>query len=141
MLNFIKFFLIVVVVQVSTAQAQSTISPKRITFCDLKKNKGIPVLLQFTYSGVDEYWSIYSLDKKCNKKNGIDLQFGNEIVGPPEKYKAIFDSVHNSYWNTYLTITAIGIYEDSRKEGYGHLGHNKAKFAVSELIDVKLTHK
>ncbi len=50
----------------------------------------------------------------------------------------LFRKVHESYWNSSVIIDAVGTYEDRCPNGYGHLGHNKARFVVRELINVQL---
>jgi hypothetical protein len=112
-----------------------------ISFCDLPKYKGQKVYLQSKYAGIDEYWSLFPVDKKCKEKISVELEFKEGIGYIPTQYQNLFDSVYSSYWNTYLLINAVGIFDNDNKNGYGHLGSNNSRFVVLEIIDIKLMKK
>lgn len=107
--------------------------------CDLPNHINESVLLKATYSGIDEYWSLNSIkSKKCSAELLVDLDF-EESYKVPQKFERMLTDVHNSYWNSYLTILAKGKYDNSNPKGYGHLGTRKSRFVVSEIINMELT--
>ena len=108
-------------------------------FCDFPKNLGTKVKILATYSGVEEYWSLHSIEK-CKSDSGVDLNLNNIYDSLPERIKKSLLAVHNSYWNKYVIIEATGKFEMNKK-GYGHLGHNKAEFIVDEILNVELIKK
>jgi hypothetical protein len=114
-----------------------------VSFCDLPGYKGQKVYLKCYYSGIDEYWSLSNIKKKkCKPDLTVDLQFsGYSPFMTPEKFQDVFSEVHDNYNNSYLKIEAIGLFENDSKHGYGHLGHNNARFTVSELIKAELVKK
>ncbi|MGY4538562.1 hypothetical protein ACVW0P_002982 [Mucilaginibacter sp. UYNi724] len=109
--------------------------PEFIDFCKVPEHKKELVYTRFYYSGTDEYWSIYSMEKQCNSvKAELDIP---ENVERWNKYKHYFKEIHDHYWDRYLIIDAVGTYDDSNKTGYGHLGTNPANFVVKYLVDVQ----
>jgi hypothetical protein len=111
----------------------------KIEYCDLPNHENELVYIKCVYSGVDEYWSLNPLGRGC-KSLMVELDSylnGNSI---PEKYKKYFESVQSSYWNSYLILEMTGRYE-SKKNGYGHLGTNKSRFILSEIVNVKLVKR
>ena len=114
-----------------------------VTFCDLPKYKGQQVYLKCYYSGIDEYWSLSSTEKKkCNPDLTVDLQFtGYNPFQPPQQFEEVFRKVHQSYHNSYLILEAVGTFENDRKSGYGHLGSNNSHFVVSEIKKATLIKK
>jgi hypothetical protein len=114
-----------------------------ITFCDLPKFAGRPVYLTSYYSGIDEYWSLKNIKQKaCSSKLTVDLQFaGYNPFNPPEKFEKVFREAHENYHDTYLLIKAVGVFEQDRKNGYGHLGSNNARFVISEIIEASFIRK
>lgn len=109
--------------------------PQFIDFCEVPEHKKELVYTRFYYSGIDEYWSIYPNNKKCNNVKA-DLEIPDSIERW-EEYKHYFTDIHDHYWDRYLIIDAIGTYDDSNKTGYGHLGANAANFVVKYLVDVQ----
>ncbi|HEX6849135.1 MAG TPA: hypothetical protein VF144_19255, partial [Chitinophagaceae bacterium] len=109
----------------------------KISFCDLPKYESQLVLIEGSYSGIDEYWAINSL-KKCKEKFNVELDYYKDGKPIPKEYQTIFDSAYSSYWNTFLIIKIIGKYDSKNPSGYGHLGSNKSRFIVEEFIDIKL---
>jgi len=109
-------------------------------FCDLPHYTGTTVYLKSYYAGIDEYWSLDNIEKKpCKPNLTVDLQFsGTNPFDPPAKFQSLFLKAHENYHNTYLLIEAIGVFENDSKTGYGHLGSNKSRFVVSELLNVTL---
>ena len=94
------------------------------------------------YAGIDEYWSLFSVDKKCKEKISLEFEFRKGIGYIPSQYQNPFASVCSSYWNTYLLINAVGIFDNENKNCYGHLGNkHNSKFVVSKIINIKLMKK
>lgn len=114
-----------------------------VSFCDLPKYKGQRVYLKSYYSGIDEYWSLKSTEKrKCDSTLTVDLQFsGYSPFLPPKKFEDVFTKVVENYHNSYLLLEAVGMFENDRKEGYGHLGSNNSRFIVSELVKATIIKK
>lgn len=109
--------------------------------CDLPNYQGRKVYLKCSYSGIEEYWSPGSLkSKECTSSLLVDLDFSDDYK-MPSRFEHALTSVHNSYWNSYLLIEALGRYETKQDGGYGHLGTNKSRFVISEVISMKLVHK
>lgn len=109
--------------------------PEFIDFCKVPEHKQELVYTRFYYSGIEEYWSIYSDSKRCNNiKAELEIP---ENVERWNEYKHYFKDVHEHYWDRYLIIDAIGTYNDGNKRGYGHLGTNPANFVVKYLINVQ----
>ena len=115
--------------------------PEFISACELPNHKKELVYTRFIYCGVDEYWGLES-EKKCNQINAyLDIPGNVEIR--PEDLEELRE-VHVNYQNKYLIIDVIGIFEDSEKSGYGHLGSNNSKFTVKHLValySVNKSHK
>lgn len=109
-------------------------------FCDFPQHLNERVRIKAIYSGVDEYWGIHSMSK-CNKQIGVDLSIDDIYDRLPKKIKKMFSEVHEKYWKYYLMIDAIGKFEMSAKQGYGHLGHNKATFITDSIISMELIEK
>lgn len=110
-----------------------------VDVCDLPKYINKQVCIKCSYSGVDEYWSINSLKlNDCDSALLVDLDFKLEYKDLPKQYKKQLSDVHKVHPQRCLLITAIGIYETGQDGGYGHLGSNKSRFLVSEIISMKL---
>ena len=109
---------------------------QKVNFCDLPNYEGKKVYIEASYIGVDEYWSLNSKD--CPQKMQVELDDYRDGEEVPSKFRTLFDSVHHVYWKTYLKLTLVGTFESKDSRGYGHLGSNKARFIVSEYIDVEL---
>lgn len=112
-----------------------TSDPEFISACGLPAHKNELVYTRFIYSGVDEYWGLHSADKKCSSINAY-LEIPDSVEIRPE-YNKLFKSVHKQYRKTYLIIDAIGKFDNSNKNGYGHLGSNNSQFIVKWIIDVQ----
>lgn len=114
-----------------------------VSFCDLPKYQGQKVYLKSYYSGIDEYWSLKSIEKrKCNPALSVDLQFaGYNPFLPPQQFEEVFTEVHERYHNSFLLLEAVGVFENDRKEGYGHLGSNNSRFVVSEIVKATIAKK
>lgn len=111
-----------------------------ISFCNLPNYQNKQVYLKFAYSGVEEYWGIHSLDTNlCARELKVELDFEGEEL--PSKIGKAFAKVHRHYWNSYLIIEAIGVYETGRKGGYGHLGSNNSRFLVQIIKKISLARK
>ncbi len=110
---------------------------RTVDICDLSKSEGDTVYVEGIYSGVVEYWAL-GVSGGCS--NGIQIELDNYIDGKPvpEEYKSLFDSAHNNYQWAYLNLKLVGVYESKRANGYGHLGSNKARFIVTDYVDVNL---
>lgn len=109
-----------------------------LDICDLPNHINESVFLKATYSGIEEYWSLKSIkSKKCSAELLIDLDF-EESYNMPHNFENTMSKVHNSYWNSYLIILAKGKYENSNPRGYGHLGSNKSRFVISEIMNMEL---
>jgi hypothetical protein len=103
-----------------------------VNFCDLPKHEGELVLIEGTYSDVDEYWAINAL-KKCKKIDNVELDYYKDGNPIPQKFRSLFDTTYSSYWNTYLIIKATGRYDSKDKDGYSHLGSNKSRSSFRSL--------
>jgi hypothetical protein len=112
--------------------------PEFVNFCDIQNHKKEIVYTRFIYTGVDEYWGISAPDKKCVEWANLEIP---EKVEFTEKFTKSFKQVHESYWNTYLIIDAIGAFDNSNSNGYGHLGMNKTNFKVEKIIDIQVIFK
>lgn len=109
-----------------------------VDLCDLPKYLNKQVCLKSSYSGEEEYWSLNSLKlKDCDSALLVDLDFKLEYEDLPKQYKKKLSDVHKVDPQRYLLITAIGIYETGQDGGYGHLGSDKSRFLVSEIISMK----
>ncbi len=110
-----------------------------IDFCDLPKYAGQKVFIKAAYSGVDEYWALNSTTR-CVQPLNVELDdiSGKEI---PKRFQKLFDSAHNSYWDTYLIVELTGVFENDSPNGYGHLGSNKARLIVKEYVSVTLAKR
>ena len=113
-----------------------------VAFCDLPKFRGQQVFVKGYYSGIDEYWSFNNGRTECKEKFTVDLQSKDDIgFVVPVKFEDVFQEVHKNYHNTYLEIEAVGIFENDRQTGYGHIGTNNSRFVVSKLIKATLIKK
>ncbi|MFA6277619.1 MAG: hypothetical protein WC622_12760 [Pedobacter sp.] len=109
-----------------------------LDICDLPNHINETVILKATYSGMEEYWSLNSVkSKKCSAELLVNLDF-EENYKIPHNFEKMLTKIHNSYWNSYLTILAKGKYENSNPNGYGHLGTKKSRFLISEIINIEL---
>ncbi len=113
------------------------LSPTSI--CDLPNVQGQLVYTRGTLSGVDEYWSFSETGKSCKNNLNIELDLDTNWEKWKNEDKKKINLVYSEYWNKYLIIDAIGIFETGGN--YGHLGTNNSKFTVHELISVKLIEK
>jgi hypothetical protein len=112
--------------------------PNFMSACELPAHKKELVYTRFIYRGTDEYWSLVP-DKKCNAvKAELEIP---DSVEMRQEFKSQFKNVHDNYWNTYLLLDVIGVYEDGDARGYGHLGSNKSKFTLKYFIDVQTVKK
>src|SRR5690606_17597444 len=104
-----------------------------VEFCALPQYKNEIVLTEFYYTGFVEYWWIYSKQKQCELGNETNLAF-QDYYSIPKKLKNILDKQ-----STYeiVKITAIGKYDNSDVNGYGHLGNNKSEFTVLKIITME----
>jgi len=109
------------------------------SICDLPKVQGELVYTRGTLSGVDEYWSFSEIGKRCKDTLNIELDLDANWEKWKNEDKEKINFVYSEYWNKYLIIDAIGIFEMGGN--YGHLGTNNAKFIVHELVSVKLIEK
>jgi hypothetical protein len=110
-----------------------------VEFCELPEHVGELVYIECTYSGVEEYWSIWG-GKKCRPKLETELEFLGLNYNVPEQFVEQFQETHNNYWNTYLELKLIGRYDNS-EPGYGHLGSNNGRFVVEEVIELRVVKK
>ncbi len=112
-------------------------SGTKISFCELPTYEGKIVVVEAVYSGVDEYWGL-NAKAKCKAVRNVELDY--YIDGKPirTQFQALFDSVHSIYWNQYLVLKVKGRYDSSNPKGYGHLGSNKSRFIVEDVIDARL---
>lgn len=113
--------------------------PDFIDACELTSHKNELVYTRFTYSGIDEYWSLNSPNKQCKSINA-ELEIPDNLKLKAEDEK-LFSQVHEKYWKSYLIIDAIGTFEDNKASGYGHLGSNNSRFVVKHIINVQMVTK
>jgi hypothetical protein len=105
-------------------------------FCNFPQNLNQQVRILGNYSGIEEYWSIYS-SGKCKNQIKVDFDI-NAIYDKLTSYnKKLFSEVHSKYWKYYLQVDATGRFEMNGK-GYGHLGHNQAVFIPDKIISLEL---
>lgn len=143
------FFIIIISTLISCKMGKANLTrtystnTPTVSFCDLPRYKGQQVYLKSYYSGIDEYWSLSSTEKrKCNPELTVDLQFaGFNPFQPPVQYENVFRKVHESYHNSYLLMEAVGAFDNERRGGYGHLNSNNSRFVVSEIIKVTIIKK
>lgn len=112
--------------------------PEFMDACELPGHKNQLVYTRFIYSGIDEYWGLRP-EKNCNNINA-DLDIPEKVIVQPEDAKQI-RYVHEHYWNKYLIMDVIGIFENENKNGYGHLGSNNSQFTVKYVIATYLVDK
>ena len=108
--------------------------PEFINACELPTHKNELVYTRFIYSGIDEYWGLHPVDKKCKGINA-KLEIPDSVELKP-KDQVLFKYAHDHYWNTYLIIDAIGTFDDSEHH-YGHLGSNNSQFIIKWIVDVQ----
>jgi hypothetical protein len=107
----------------------------QINFCDLPKYKEQKVVIECSFSGVDEYWSLHPLEKcGCNLK--VEFDFGKYGEKVEKKFQLLFDSVYSSYWNKYLKLKMTGTFENKNPNGDGHLDSNDSRFILDSLLEV-----
>jgi hypothetical protein len=101
------------------------------------------VFIKAFYSGVDEYWALQSTTKKCVPDLKVNLEFNGpgRFNPPPIQYDSLFRHVSENYHNKYLALELLGQFDNSNKEGYGHLGSNKSRFIVREIISASIMRK
>lgn len=87
----------------------------KVDFCELMEHKNEVVYTQGAYSGIDEYWSFYSFDKKCKRLN-VDLDIPPDINLKP-LHEKLLKQVYENYYKTYLIIDAIGKFETGSEVG------------------------
>jgi len=114
--------------------------PDFMAFCQVPNHKNERVYTRFYYTGVDEYWSLHAPNRKECPTVKAELDLPDSLEISPEFLKLLRD-VHDNYTTAYLIIDAIGVYDDSNKAGYGHLGSNKANFKVQWLVNVQIVDK
>jgi len=108
-------------------------------FCELPKYAGQKVFIRAAYSGVDEYWALNSTTR-CAQSLNVELDdIADKEV--PKRFRKLFDSAHNSYWNTYLIVELTGVFENDNPNGYGHLGSNEARLIVKDYVSVTLVKR
>jgi hypothetical protein len=111
--------------------------PEFINACELTDHIHELVYTRFAYSGVDEYWRLSPIDKKCKDFDGnTDLEVPDSVYLKPQNLK-LLKYVHEHYWNSYLIIDAIGFFDNSNKNGYGHLGSNTSQFTVQKFVNIQ----
>ena len=79
-----------------------------------------------------EYWSLQPIHS-CEQDLSVNFDTHEYYAHMPEQFKKKLN--RNA---RYFILTAVGKFEQSSKKGYGHLGHLKSRFIVSELLDVKV---
>lgn len=115
--------------------------PEYINACELPNHKHELVYTRFAYNGVDEYWRLSPIDKKCKDFDGnTDLEIPDSVYLNPQNLK-LLKYVHEHYWNSYLIIDAIGFFDNSNKNGYGHLGSHTSQFTVQKFVNIQKAKK
>ncbi len=107
----------------------------KIEFCQLPNYVDQMVSIQGMYSGYEEYWSIIE-PEGCEPELKVEVQFIDSYMFPKE-YERDFKEVHSNYYDSYLELEIIGIFENEM-ETYGHLGSNNALFRVIEITNLEL---
>ncbi|OKS87663.1 hypothetical protein [Mucilaginibacter polytrichastri] len=113
--------------------------PNYVNACDLNEHRKELVYTRFTYSGIEEYWSLHSWNKDC-KDVGIELEIPDNINIKSRHLKEL-RYVHENYWKCYLVIDVVGFFEEGYVYGYGHLGMNKSKFTVKQIMNIQIMNK
>lgn len=80
------------------------------------------------YSGIEEYWGLYS--KACDLKAELNI---DSMHIHNQQAIEILNDVHSEYFKYQLKVKALGYYRSS-EEGAGHLGHNDGDFFVIEFL-------
>lgn len=111
-------------------------SLSKIEYCDLPKYENKEVILTSRYAGMQEYWSLLPIHS-CDQDLEVDFDAHDYFYKMPEDMKAKF----NHRDDYYYIVTAVGKYEKGNKNGYGHLGHLKSRFLVSEVLDVEVVKR
>jgi hypothetical protein len=104
----------------------------RIGYCDLPNYKDREVIVTATYAGMQEYWSLGSVER-CEQDLSVDFDTRDYYVKMPEKWKQKLNDRAK-----YFIVTAVGKYEKGDQKGYGHLNHLKSRFIVTDLLNVKV---
>lgn len=125
----------------ASAQNRNAGDIPTVEFCDLSSHAGEVVRVTCSYSGVEEYWSLGKADKeKCDNEYKVNLGIPNRNI-IPEKFQKKFAEVGKSYWDRYLVMTIVGVFETGQKSGYGYKGSNNAQFNVHKIESVDLKKK
>ncbi|MDZ7607697.1 MAG: hypothetical protein U5K79_19405 [Cyclobacteriaceae bacterium] len=111
----------------------------RVDFCDLPQHVGELVYIECTYSGVEEYWSIWGR-KKCRPQLKTELEFLELSNDVTKQCADKFQQVHSNYFDLYLTLKLIGRFYNT-ESGVGHLGSNNSKFTVEEVVEIDVMAK
>ena len=104
----------------------------KIEYCDLPNYENKEAILTTKYEGTMEYWSLQPINS-CKQDLSVDFDTHDYYYSMPEHLKEKLNRRAK-----YFIVTAVGKYERSNKEGYGHLAHLKSRFIVSDLLDVKV---
>ena len=137
----IKLLFLVVILSLSACGVSSVKIPlkyselPKIEYCDLPNYENKEAILTSKYEGMMEYWSLEPINS-CELDLSVDFDTRDYYYYMPEHLKKSLN--RNA---KYFIVTAVGRYERSNKEGYGHLGHLKSRFIVSDLLDVKVVSR
>jgi hypothetical protein len=142
-----KYFILILVIPSLTLLFFSKCSPSiniskqnsdslYFNFCDFPQNLNQRVRILGNYSGIEEYWSIYSIDK-CENKFSVDFEIDAVYNKLTSTQKELFSKLINKYWKYYLLVDVSGRFEMNGK-GYGHLDHNQAVFIADTIFSLKL---
>jgi len=104
----------------------------KIGYCDLPDDMDKEVIITATYAGMQEYWSLRSVEP-CGQDLSVDFDTRDYYSKMPEKLKQKLNLNAK-----YFVVTAVGKYEKGDQKGYGHLNHLKSRFIVTDLINVKV---
>jgi hypothetical protein len=112
-----------------------------VDFCELSNHLGKQVRVNCDYSGVEEYSRLSRPGKEgCLNTYSVDLWIPRHDLLPKGIQKK-FTAVQNSYWNRYLELSIVGVFDTGRVGGYGHLGSKNAQFTVEKFERIKLIRR
>jgi hypothetical protein len=103
--------------------------------CNLPNLRNQEVIIKGSFEGIDEYWSLYPIQKKCDPIINIELNIDRLDLSRGQRN--IFNETFKSYSKRHILLVVKGVYRDEKKE-FGHLGSNQAEFVVSKIYSMEL---
>lgn len=104
-----------------------------VSLCELPNYVGDTVFVTASYSGMEEYWSLW--DKDCVGFN-VELETTSSTISD-EHLDSLMNLVRTKYYQYYLKLDIRGVFSNE-DEVYGHLGTNTGVFKALGFGRVKL---